>query len=223
MAGKILVVDDDEEWLRAAVQLFTTAGYTARGAASFPEARLALDAFQPDLLVTDVRLKEYNGLYLLARLRPGHPRIASLVVSGYVDPVLAADARRLGAHDFLVKPIDPARLLAEAAEALGGCGRRRWPRTAPSGELAAQVAGQRARLLDVSYSGVRLELPFVASPGVPLEILIPSFGRTMTATVVWLRPDAASGAQHCGAVLQLTNDEGLRAWRRMVDDLGAIG
>ena len=65
---------------------------------------------QPDLLITDVRLDAYNGLHLVAMApRP----IPAIVVTGFADPSIEADARRLGA-DYLVKPI-----LVSAQDELG--------------------------------------------------------------------------------------------------------
>jgi CheY-like chemotaxis protein len=214
---KILIVDDAESWLEAAVQLLRRRGYDVRGVRTFQEGRDALETFEPDLLITDVRLNEFNGLYLFLRSHQRHPNMACLVVSGYPDPVLRREAIQQGAFDFLLKPVEPSVLYSRVADALASRGKRRWPRKAVAAGVLAEVEGQPAHLLDVSYGGVRLQLPFVASVGLPLEIRIPSFGRTVTANAVWVN----HGGQQCGAALRM-DEQIAMAWRAMVDRLPAI-
>lgn len=214
---KVLVVDDEPAWVQPTLEVLERAGYTARSAPSFPAALEALASFKPDLLITDIRLREYNGLHLLVRSRADHPRMASLVVSGFEDPLLAQDARREGAFDFLVKPFGAAVLLGKVADALASRNERRWPRLPVLHDLAARVSGHPARLLDVSYGGVRLALPFAASAGLSLDISIPTFGPTMNASAVWVRGETA-GVRECGAALKIDHQTE-QAWRQMVDSL----
>jgi DNA-binding response OmpR family regulator len=123
---RILLVEDDQCWLSAALELFASAGYAVRGARTFRHAREAMELFEPDLLVTEIRLQEHNGLHLLIRSQFDHPQMVCLIVSGSEDSVLERDARQLGAADFVVKPVDPAMLLARAADALASHRPRAW-------------------------------------------------------------------------------------------------
>jgi len=107
MAPKILIVEDDDATREALKQVLTHAGYETSAAGSFQDGVQALIATSPDLLITDVRLGEYNGLQLVATAQP--PTTA-IVLTGYADPVLQKDAKQLGA-DYLVKPISPPDLL----------------------------------------------------------------------------------------------------------------
>jgi CheY-like chemotaxis protein len=215
---RVLIVDDDAEWLSAAVESFSRAGYVAEGAATFPAARQLLESFGPDLLVTDIRLNEYNGLYLLVRAPSNHPKPACLVVSGFEDPVLIRDARLHGAHDFLVKPVAIDMLLAKAREALTARDKRRWPRKQLSGSITATIDGRPVRVLDVSYGGMRLEVPFAVSAGAPLEIKIASMATTIPADTVWGTNATAAGVQQCGAAIR-ASDQLAVAWRHIVDAL----
>lgn len=215
---RVLIVDDDAEWLSAAVESFSRAGYIAEGAATFPIARQLLESFGPDLLITDIRLNEYNGLYLLVRAPSNHPKPACLVVSGFEDPVLIRDARLHGAHDFLVKPVDLNVLLAKAKEALTARNKRRWPRKHLSVGVGATIDGRPVRVLDVSYGGMRLEVPFAVAAGAPLEIKISQMATTIPADTVWRTTVGATGAQQCGAAIR-ANDQLAVAWRHVVDAL----
>jgi CheY-like chemotaxis protein len=103
----VLIVEDDTATRNGLKTLLQGAGYDVLATASVPEGKRALEEGAPDLLITDVRLGEFNGLHLVAMsARP----IPAIVVTAYVDPALEADAHQLGAH-YLVKPIAPTALL----------------------------------------------------------------------------------------------------------------
>lgn len=108
MPARILVVDDDEGYLAGMNELLQLLGYEPVLARTFGEGQRALRNEAPDLLIADVRLGPFNGLQLLAM---GQVRVPTIVVSGFDDPVLHADARAFGA-DYLVKPVSVAALVA---------------------------------------------------------------------------------------------------------------
>jgi DNA-binding response OmpR family regulator len=108
MPPRILIVDDNEEYLDGLHELLKLRGYEPLLARTFGEGQRALREDAPDLLIADVRLGPFNGLQLIAT---GQVRIPTIVVSGFDDPVLQADAKTFGA-DYLVKPIETADLLA---------------------------------------------------------------------------------------------------------------
>ena len=107
MPPRILIVDDNEEYLTGINELLKLQGYEPLLARTFGEGQRALREDAPDLLIADVRLGPFNGLQLIAT---GQVRIPTIVVSGFDDPVLQADAKAFGA-DYLVKPIETADLL----------------------------------------------------------------------------------------------------------------
>jgi DNA-binding NtrC family response regulator len=79
-------------------------------AATFDEGKQLADAGDPDLMLIDIRLGDYNGLQLAVRERVNHPGRPVIVMTGHSDPVLEAEARRHGA-EFVEKPLHPARLI----------------------------------------------------------------------------------------------------------------
>src|SRR5260221_5726339 len=107
-AFKVLIVEDDLTTRRGLQQLLEAAGYETLTAADLKDGLEALKYWAPDLLILDIRLGEFNGLQILATAARGTPAI---VTTGFADPVLEADALKLGA-DFLVKPVSPSKLLA---------------------------------------------------------------------------------------------------------------
>jgi DNA-binding NtrC family response regulator len=104
MSQQILIVDDTIPALGALAELLQRAGYDVLTAASFESARRLLDTENPDLLIVDIRLGAYNGLQLAVRERIEHPNRPVIIMTGYPDPTLEAEARRNGA-EFVEKPI----------------------------------------------------------------------------------------------------------------------
>ena len=114
MRHKILVVDDEDGMRRFLFTILTRAGYDVVTAESVQGGSRTLEEAPPDLLITDVRLGDFNGLQLLAM----HPlSIPAIVVTGFPDPVLERQARQFGAT-FLLKPFEPAGLVTIVEELL---------------------------------------------------------------------------------------------------------
>lgn len=107
MRSRILVVDDNEMYLAGIKELLEEAGYDTFVASTFEDGKVELRDREPDLLILDVRLGAFNGLQLISTGRVGIPAI---VVTGFDDPVLRADASEFGAT-YMVKPVPPAALL----------------------------------------------------------------------------------------------------------------
>lgn len=108
MHARILLVDDDITYLMVTKDLLERGGHQVLVASTFEEGRRVLRDDNPDLLIADVRLGAFNGLQLIAT---GPARIPAIVVSGFDDSVLQAEARAFGA-EYLVKPVTAASLLS---------------------------------------------------------------------------------------------------------------
>src|SRR6202163_4826321 len=160
MPHKILIVDDHDATRRGLHEFLAKAGYVVLSASTFVEGKRLLHEQAPDLLIADVRLGDFNGLQLVA----GDPALPSIMVTGFPDPVLEAEALRLGAH-YLTKPVAPNKLLALLEETFVSEARRRsydikrrWDRKHVSAGLAAHVENAFARIVDISYGGLRFEI-----------------------------------------------------------------
>ncbi len=110
----VLLVDDDPATLRGLVALFGEAGFQCTAVDSFESARRCLRESTLDVIVTDVRLGAHNGLQLVLN-RP--PTVAAVVISGFDDPVLRAEAQRAGAT-YRTKPVDPRELVQVVRDAV---------------------------------------------------------------------------------------------------------
>ena len=107
--GLVVVVDDDLSCLVAIEQILKHWGHETKTFRAFEDARAYLSQAKPAVVIVDVRLGNYNGLQLIHFSRQNSPDTQWLVVSGFDDPVLRAEATKLGAL-FLTKPLDLQRL-----------------------------------------------------------------------------------------------------------------
>lgn len=100
---KALVIDDDPALLALVQKWLERAGYDVYTSLDFADARAKLKEIRVDLIVADIRLGEFNGLQLAARARQSGLDTHIVIMSGWSDEVLKAEAARLGAV-FLDKP-----------------------------------------------------------------------------------------------------------------------
>ncbi|HVC18677.1 MAG TPA: response regulator [Vicinamibacterales bacterium] len=218
----ILIAEHDHAELARLSRLLRHAGHDPIGARSVDEAAARLSVIRPALLMAAVRLGGENGLQLLLRSRVTHPRMATLVTSDFPDPYLEDEARQYGAAAYLVKPLQPAGLLARVTEALAGVGRpRRWPRKRVPEGTAALIGPLTGELIDVSAGGLRFELPHEAAGGLPavFTVRLPRFGTMLDVELVWTGRVTASGRMSAGVSLAPALVEDTRAWRALVNSL----
>lgn len=104
---RILVVDDDIDGLEVLRTRLEHAGYEVETADSAENALARVNAFDPGLIVTDVRMAGMDGLALLERVRESMERVEVVVMTAHDDMDTAVSAMKSGAFDFLVKPVDP--------------------------------------------------------------------------------------------------------------------
>ncbi len=112
----LLIVDDEIAYTDALAGYLRHQGYMVATAYTMTEARQAVLARPPHLIVLDVRLPDGSGLDLLSELR--NPRPAVIVLTGYGDVPLAVDAMQRGATDFLTKPVELSALSIAVQRAL---------------------------------------------------------------------------------------------------------
>jgi len=116
-AGRILLVEDRDSLRRLLARALTDDGYEVAAAANGGDAIRLLGERPFDLVLTDLKLPDVSGLEVLAASRQSQPRVPVVVLTGYGSVGAAVEAMKLGAHDFLEKPLelpDLARLVARA-------------------------------------------------------------------------------------------------------------
>jgi two-component system, NtrC family, nitrogen regulation response regulator NtrX len=108
---QILVVDDEPNIRKLLAGVLEDEGYAATVARDAEEALKCIAAGTIDLMLLDVMLPGIDGLELLRRLQSEHKRPATIMMSGHGTIQTALEATRLGALDFIEKPIQAERLL----------------------------------------------------------------------------------------------------------------
>ncbi len=168
--ARILVVDDDPGLLRLLTIRLRAENYEVEAMESAALALAAASRFRPDLVVTDLRMDEMDGIGLLKELQNRYPGLKVIILTAHGTIPDAVQATQMGAFGFLTKPVDKQELLDQVQRALRISGfsesAEDWrgeiiTRSALMEERLAQahmVAGTDARVLITGESGTGKEL-----------------------------------------------------------------
>lgn len=107
---KILVVDDDPSILEIVTTSLETEGYQLASATNGNAGLTLAKRINPDVVVTDLRMPEKDGLELTRDLRNYNPRIDVIIMTAFSDQDSILDALRAGVRDYLIKPFDLIQL-----------------------------------------------------------------------------------------------------------------
>jgi len=118
MKRRVLIVEDDEIFLRPLRRTLEVAGFEVLAFPSGEEAVDALKSEDVDVVLTDKRLPGMDGVELVRRIKTDHHDLAVVMMTAYGTIESAVDAMRLGAADYLVKPYDSAELLIVLRDAI---------------------------------------------------------------------------------------------------------
>jgi len=108
---RILVVDDERHLTALLGRILTQSGYQVKTASSGISAIGKIDDFSPNLVITDLKMPDINGLDLLRKVRSERPEIDFIILTAYATVENAVEAIKEGALDYLIKPLkDPDEL-----------------------------------------------------------------------------------------------------------------
>ena len=218
---RILVLDDDVTTLNGMVELLRDASYVVTGIETYDAAKRLLTIGSFDLLVTDVRLRGFNGINLVRQCAVDHPDMALMIISGYDEPMMEIEAARYGGV-FLRKPLLPQKFLSACASSLSRVRRkRRWTRRRVIGGFRVWVDGRPAAALDVSYGGLRLEVAGISEPPETFDLVIDGIDLRFEVETVWTRKSTDGLSITCGVALATDSTPAARTWRALVDRLSA--
>ncbi len=118
MKKQILIVDDEKGIRQSLTGVLEDEGYSVKAVASGESCLEQLESEPPHLVLLDVWLKDFDGLELLERIRKREPAPAVVMISGHGTIETAVRATKLGAFDFLEKPLSIEKTLLAVKNAL---------------------------------------------------------------------------------------------------------
>lgn len=118
MMATVLVVDDEKNYLWMLEELLRGEGFDVIACEKGSDALMALGDTQVDVLLTDLRMAEMDGLTVLEKAREISPATTTLLMTAYGTIERAVEAMRRGAYDFIVKPFENADLLRSIRRAV---------------------------------------------------------------------------------------------------------
>jgi DNA-binding NtrC family response regulator len=204
---RVLVVEDDRVARQLAVEVLKLAGYSTVEAPSGEDALALVESGEPiDLVMSDVRMGEMDGMSLLGELQARHPDLPVVLVTAFGDVEGAMTATQAGAWDYLAKPFNLEELRVTVRRALE---RRRLAQERRDGTRAEPVpapptsgiVGKSAAMLNVYKMVAR-----VAKSSAPVLVLGDSgTGKELVARAVHAHSARASGpfvAVSCAAMTE---------------------
>lgn len=120
MSHSILIVEDDLTFSTMLKTWLGKKGFSVDTASSNARARKQLDAQSYDLILSDLRLPDQDGIFLLSWMKEQGYDIPLIIMTGYADIQSAVQAIKHGASDYISKPVQPDELLKKIDEALQG-------------------------------------------------------------------------------------------------------
>jgi len=117
-AGKILVVDDQRNMRTTLSMMLRSAGYEVDEAAGGTQGREYVQSTEYDVVITDLRMGEHDGIDVLRLAKEVHPMTEVIVMTAYGTIESAVEAMRLGAFDYIQKPFTEQELSVKVLKGL---------------------------------------------------------------------------------------------------------
>ena len=122
-ARKILIVDDEEDFVLSLIDILESYGYMVEKAHNVKEAADRMTDFNAHVALLDIRLGQENGISLINELKKTAPNLLPIMMTAYAAADSAIAALQEGAYDYLRKPLNPHDLLAKQIRHRIGKGR----------------------------------------------------------------------------------------------------
>ncbi len=114
----LLIIEDDTAFCQMLQKFLTKHDYNVSISYTVPEAKLKLKESNFDLVLTDMRLPDYDGLQLLSDIKAIDATIQVIVMTGYAEVGTAVEAMKKGAFDYIAKPFTPDEIVKTIQKAL---------------------------------------------------------------------------------------------------------
>jgi len=108
----LLIVEDDKSFLQRLARAMEGRGFIVTTAESVAEGLLQVEKAAPAFAVVDMRLGDGNGLDVISAMKKRRPEARAIILTGYGNIATAVNAVKLGAVDYLAKPVDADEITA---------------------------------------------------------------------------------------------------------------
>jgi hypothetical protein len=219
LAALIILVNRDERELRHTEALLSDAGYLVAASASYEDAQQLMDSVAPNLLIATFATDDDQGRDFAVWNRLRHPQVPVIVTHPAESREAGADMAFVGAA-FTGAPLENPQFLPQVQAAVVEGQRaqaaiRCWPRATVTGLVQVHVANAVARVVDLSYAGVRLMFDDRVAIPTSFEMALPTMAMPVQAERVWTVLDTDKRVC-CGATVVEAARE---TWRQFVDSV----
>lgn len=107
----LLIIEDDAAFCQMLQKFLTKRGYNVETSFTAPDAKEKFEATNFDLILTDLRLPDYDGIQLLGDIKSVNPKTQVIVMTGYAEVGSAVNAMKKGAFDYISKPFTPDEIV----------------------------------------------------------------------------------------------------------------
>ena len=108
---KILLVDDEEQFVKTMAERIQMRDFGPKVALNGEQALKLVDDQVPDVMVLDLKMPGIDGMEVLRRIRKAYPEVQVIILTGHGTEKDEKEARKLGAFEYLQKPVDIERLI----------------------------------------------------------------------------------------------------------------
>ena len=115
---KILIIDDDKDLCFVLKRFLSKHGFEVIDATSGKAALEILENVEPDLILCDFRLEDMSGSSILKKIKEKNPAVPVIIITGYSNIKTAVEVMKLGAMDYVTKPLLPDEILLTIRKAL---------------------------------------------------------------------------------------------------------
>ncbi len=115
---KILIIDDDRDMCLLLKRFLSRHNFEVLESYSGKKALELLESVEPDLVMCDFRLEDMEGNVLLGKIKQKYPQVPVIIITGYSDIKIAVEVMKMGAYDYITKPLFPDEILITIKKAL---------------------------------------------------------------------------------------------------------
>lgn len=143
---KILVIDDDRDMCLLLKRFLSKHGFEVEEANTAKRATELLELTEFDLVLCDFRLDNTDGKVMLVKIKERYPHMPVIIITGYSDIKIAVEVMKLGAYDYVTKPLFPDEIILTIRKALENTGAKAMPVDSPAVAPGEEKWKRRATL-----------------------------------------------------------------------------